>query len=89
MPATKPREDPYRAALEAERRADLLRAEAGLPPAITSAEADGTDGPVRRGPKARHPERAALPSFWNIGQLRRISLILAHRDLRPKSARGS
>jgi acetyl esterase len=76
----KPREDPYRVALEAERRADLLRAEAGLPPAITFAVPAG-EGPVRRGPKARHPERAALSTFWDIGQLRRLSLILAHGDL--------
>jgi acetyl esterase len=79
----KPREDPYRVALVAEQRADLLRAEAGLPPAMTFAEADGDDGRVRRGPKARHPERAALSTFWDIGQLCRISLILAHGDLPP------
>jgi acetyl esterase len=80
----KPCEDPYLVALEAERRADLLRREAGLPPAITFAEADGGDGPVRRGPKTTHPECAALSTFWNIGQLCRISLILAHGDLPPE-----
>jgi hypothetical protein len=80
----KPCEDPYLVALEAERRADLLRREAGLPPAITFAEADGGDGPVRRGPKATHPERAALSTFWDIGQLRGISLILAPGDLPPE-----
>jgi hypothetical protein len=73
-------QDPYRVALEAERRADLLRAEAGAPPALPFAATAG-EGPVRRGPKARHPERAALSTFWAIGQLRRISLILAHGDL--------
>jgi hypothetical protein len=75
--------DPYRVALDAELRADLLRVEAGVPPALPFAATVGED-PVRRGPKARHPERAALPTFWAIGQLRRISLILAHGDLPPE-----
>lgn len=72
--------DPYRLAREAERHADLLRAEAGLPPAMTFAEADG-ECIVRRGPKTTHPERAALLTFLDIDQLGRISLVLAPGDL--------
>jgi hypothetical protein len=79
----KPPEDPYRAALEAELRADLLRAQAGLPAATTFAKADG-EGLVRRGPKARHPERAAFLTFLDIDQLGRISLVLARGGLSPE-----
>jgi hypothetical protein len=72
--------DPYRVAREAERHADLLRAEAGLPLAMTFAEAEG-ECIVRRGPKATHPERAAFFTFIAIDQLRRISLVIARGDL--------
>jgi acetyl esterase len=47
-------QDPYRAALEAELRADLLRAEAGVPPARRFAVEDG-EGVVRSGSRWSAP----------------------------------
>jgi hypothetical protein len=62
-------------------RADLLRAEAGVPPARRFAAEDG-EGVVRSGPKCA-PERDALSTFWAIDQLNRLSLVLAQGDLPP------
>jgi hypothetical protein len=70
-------------ALAAERRADLAREQACVPAALPLAIGEGSvpSATGAKGRPASHPERAALSTFWAIGQLCRIALVLAPADM--------